>query len=215
MKILYSLVVWCVCVSCSLGIFMQFEPDRPNRLEFPEVLARHIRLDLVGAPTEPCIDELEVYGSEAVVNLAAARAGGIASASSCLPGYTIHQVPHLNDGLYGNSHSWIAAGAGSQWAQITFPEPVSVSSVVFSRDRTGGFRDRVPRKVEVRVSLDGVIWERVATAASELDPPGSGAGAGDDWLRYAFACEEVSWKRLDDTDYLERKIGRASCRERV
>jgi len=35
---------------------------------------------------------------------------------------------------------------------------------VFSRDRLGRYRDRVPLKFEVRLSLDGKSWETVFTA---------------------------------------------------
>jgi len=54
-----------------------------------------------GVAGQVCIDELEMYGPQDDTNLALAESGVIASASSCLPGYAIHQVAHLNDGLYG------------------------------------------------------------------------------------------------------------------
>ena len=87
-------------------------PDRPNEVTFPPTEARFLRFLIhESAGGQPCLDELEVYGPEGGANLALAGAGAKASASSCLPGYAIHQVAHLNDGLYGNSHSWIAASA--------------------------------------------------------------------------------------------------------
>ena len=103
----------------------------------------------------PCLDELEVYGIDGETNLALAQREARASASSCLSGYPIHQVRHLNDGQYGNSHSWIAAGQNGEWAQIELPAPATVAQVVFSRDREGRFRDRLPTQVEIQLSLDG------------------------------------------------------------
>ena len=74
-------------------------PDQPNILTFPPSSARFIRLFIHEAEdSQPCIDELELYGASAE-NLALASKGAKASASSCLPGYAIHQVAHLNDGL--------------------------------------------------------------------------------------------------------------------
>ena len=45
------------------------------------------------------------------------RRGAKATASSCLPGYPIHQVTSQRRALC-NSHSWIAAGEDNEWAQI-------------------------------------------------------------------------------------------------
>ena len=112
--------------------------------------------------SEPCIDELEVYGPEDRTNFALAKLGASASASSCLPGYSIHQIAHLNDGLYGNSHSWIAASTKGEWAQVELRRPVQVSRVDLSRDREGHYVDRVPIKVDVLVSMDGEAWQTVA-----------------------------------------------------
>jgi len=70
------------------------------------------RAIIIGAQhSQPCIDELEVYGAGDGKNLAVAGEGAKATASSCLSGYAIHQISHLNDGLYGNSHSWIAVSS--------------------------------------------------------------------------------------------------------
>ena len=90
-----------------------------------------------------------------------------------LPGYAIHAVAHLNDGLYGNDHSWIAATAGEEWAQIELPAPARVARVVISRDRNGKFTDRQILEAEVRLSSDGQTWQTAATltrAASQLRP---------------------------------------------
>ena len=72
---------------------------------------------------QPGIDELEVFGPHGEVNLVLAENGAIASASSCLAGYPIHQIAHLNDGRYGNEKSWIAAGSRDEWIQIELAAP--------------------------------------------------------------------------------------------
>jgi len=136
--------------------------EKPNAIEFPARDARFVRLLIhASSGNQPCIDELEVYGPDGKRNFGPAADGAKATASSCLPGYSIHQVAHLNDGRYGNDHSWIAAGSTNEWAQIELPERVKVAKVVFSRDRSGRYRDRVPVHFEIQLSIDGDAWQTV------------------------------------------------------
>ena len=140
-----------------------FIADAPNPVVFPTREAKFIRVViLTSSGGQPCIDELEIYGPDGKQNLALASGGAKATASSCLPGYGIHQIAHLNDGLYGNRHSWIAAGADNEWAQIELPTPAKVSKIIFSRDRDGQYQDRMPLGLEVRLSLDGKTWKTAA-----------------------------------------------------
>ena len=190
----------------TLAIDLPFGPAEPNEIAFDPQPAKFVRLALRNsAQGEPCLDELEVYGPEGGSNLALATTGAKASASSLLPGYAIHQIAHLNDGRYGNSHSWIAAGARSEWAQIELPQPRTVAKVVFSRDREGRFADRMPGAIEVRLSADGTTWKTVATVnGTSLLPEGPLTEA--DLLRYAFACEEATCRKVDPTDPLARVL---------
>jgi hypothetical protein len=183
-----------------------FAPERANQVEFAPVEARFIRFVILASRQGgPCIDELELYDAKARTNLALASLGAKATASSCLPGYTIHQVAHLNDGRVGNSFSWIAASAKEEWAQIELAQPAPVTRLVFSRDREGRFQDRMPARFEVRVSLDGTAWKTVARASDFLTLPG-GPRDEADLLRYAFACEDVTWRKCDSTDSVQRVI---------
>jgi len=152
-------------------------PDRPNAIDFDPREAQYVRLVIRASSSgnEPCVDELEVYGPEGDRNLALASAGAKASASSCLSGYSIHAVEHLNDGEYGNARSWIAAGRREEWAQIRLPRPARVARVVFSRDRSGQYADRVPVDLEVRLSADGENWETVAALTGQVVSGGAGA----------------------------------------
>ncbi len=184
---------------------LRIQPDQPNRLTFTPSPARFIRLVIQEAEHgQPCLDELEVYGPGAKENLALASRGAKAAASSCLPGYTIHQVAHLNDGRYGNSHSWIAAGSRGEWAQIELPEPATIAQVVFSRDREGRFKDRLPTEFEIQLSLDGLAWTTVRRVGARIARP-----ATADWdalLRYAFLCEQATWSRIDPDPPVVRVI---------
>jgi hypothetical protein len=184
-------------------------------IEFAPREARLVRV-VIRRPHagQPCLDELEVYGPESQTNLALASRGAVPRASSLLPGYAIHAVAHLNDGLYGNDHSWIAATAGEEWAQIDLPAPARVARVVLSRDRNGRFTDRQILEAEVRLSSDGQTWQTAGTlqrAAGQLRPPGPAltfplaelpeptwAGA----VTYAFLRERDTWSRMDTKDYL-------------
>lgn len=140
---------------------------RRNVDSFQPIRARYVRFTVLATRdnTEPCLDELQIYGPDSNVDLALASTGAVASASSLLPNVQIHQISHLNDGRLGNEYSWISNTRGSGWAEITLPKPQSISRVVWSRD--GGeiprFDDRLPTKYRIEVSLDGDTWKTVTT----------------------------------------------------
>ncbi len=200
----------------ALAVEPALRPDAPNAIVFPAREARFVRLAIFGTSGgSPCVDELEVYGTDANQNLALASAGAKATASSCIDGYAIHKVENLNDGKYGNSNSWIAAGAENQWAQIELPAAARVARVVFSRDREGHYRDRMPLSVEVQLSLDGKTWETAGRrkgpgAAVTRKTPAPYAPSiplpdpvtYDGLLRYAFLAERATWQRMSGDDHL-------------
>ena len=180
-------------------------PERANAFDFPSTQARFVRLFIVSAEGgQPCVDELEIYGADSQLNLALASRGGKASASSCLAGYPIHQTAHLNDGLYGNSQSWIPASSNQEWAQIELPEPTLIQRVAFSRDREGRFKDRLPSQLEVQLSLDGLAWRTVSRFAPRIALPVPGNWTES--LRYAFLCEQETWSRIDAADPVTRVL---------
>lgn len=140
---------------------------RRNVDDFAPVAARFVRFTIVATNdgAEPDLDELQVYGEDEDKNLALASSGAKATASSLLPGYPIHQIPHLNDGKQGNNWSWISNERGTGWAQIELPETATVRRVVWSRD--GGenprFDDRLTTNYRIEVSTDGTNWTVAST----------------------------------------------------
>ncbi|NLX96073.1 MAG: hypothetical protein GXY83_07845 [Rhodopirellula sp.] len=189
--------------------------DQPYDIPVEPRQARFIRLVIQRCSSgQPCLDELEVYGRDENVNLALASAGAKATASSCLPGYAIHQIAHLNNGRYGNAQSWIAAGTSDEWAQIELPAAAEISRVVISRDREGQYHDRVPVAFEVRLSLDGQAWHTASRVQAKpavpirRQPHYAGPfqlSPQPDWdelLTYAFNCERHTWQRMSADDHL-------------
>lgn len=189
--------------------------DRPYSIPFKPRQARFAKIVIHrSAGNQPCIDELEVYGPDGEANLGLASDGAKATASSCLASHAIHQVHHLNDGCYGNSHSWIAAGATDEWAQIELPDAAEIARVVISRDREGKYHDRVPVAFDIQLSLDGQAWETVcqvqAKAAVGSRPQPHYAGpfrlppqpTWEQLLAYAFDCERHTWQRISADDHL-------------
>jgi hypothetical protein len=188
--------------------------DQPNAIEFAAQPARFVRVVLRQSQQgQACIDELEIFARDDSRNLALAAEGSRASASSCLPGYSIHQVGHLNDGRYGNDHSWIAQTEQTEWVQIELPRTADVSRVVFSRDRQGVFRDRLPVSLEVWLSTDGQTWSTVCRARDErtwmdhfLATTLADARSFEDLVRYAFLCEQRTWGRIDRDQPVKRVL---------
>lgn len=175
------------------GEWEELLPQVPNVLEFPAQNARFVRVVLVGMPGEkPCFDEVEVLDAQAGRNVALASSGAKATASSCLQGMAIHQVAHLNDGLYGNEHSWIAGDTKNEWVQIELPQPTEVNRVVLSRDREKKYADRMPTAVDIQLSLDGQQWQTVYQTIPGWENP----------LTSAFLVERSMWQRMDAKDHL-------------
>ncbi len=139
---------------------------RMNVDRFEPVRARFVRLIVLAtSQSEPCIDELEVFSSEEPSrNVALASLGARSAASSVFSNGTssLHKLDHINDGRYGNSHSWISAEAGAGWVRIELPQPTTVDCVSWARDREGLFRDRLPTHYRLEVSVDGEAWRVVA-----------------------------------------------------
>src|SRR5262249_9678564 len=148
---------------------------RRNVERFAAVECRFVRFTVLATTdgTEPCIDELEVYGPGGKGNLALASGGAKPTASSVYPNHPLHKLEHLNDGRYGNPRSWISAERGKGWVTIELPKAVKIDRVVWGRDRDGQYRDRLARTYRVEVSSDGKAWKLVASSADRL-PPGRG-----------------------------------------
>ncbi|HSV73774.1 MAG TPA: discoidin domain-containing protein [Chthonomonadales bacterium] len=171
----------------------RIRPAAPNVMSFEQQAARYVRLVIRRSHEgAACIDELEVYGPGDGRNLALAGSGAVASASSCIEGFAIHRVEHLNDGRYGNAHSWIAGHETEPWVQIALPAPELIDRVVFSRDRGGEFADRLPLDVEALLSDDGRNWTSVARLQGE---PAVGQ-AGAPTVSVSFRQEHARWVEL-------------------
>ncbi|MBM4044453.1 MAG: hypothetical protein FJ279_05005, partial [Planctomycetes bacterium] len=96
----FIIVISALCAFASFAF-----AEQPTALSFPAQQAKFVRFVIqASSSSQPCIDELEVFGADGSRNLALAKDGAKATASSCLPGHAIHQIGHLNDGLYGNAH---------------------------------------------------------------------------------------------------------------
>jgi hypothetical protein len=188
---------------------------RRNVDEFLPVTARYVRFTILATNdgSEPCLDEIQIYGADEGRNLALAMDGAKATASSLLPGYAIHRIDHLNDGLLGNDHSWISNTKGAGWAQIELPKPATVQRVVWSRD--GGaiprFDDRLATSYRITASLDGKSWQTVATEAGRK---GSSDYIHPDALRAAMTAEQRA--RYDllvaDRKSLDQELERRSAK---
>ena len=121
-----------------------------NEISFDPLVAKWIRLEIFDANVhpdlgkiEPCIDELEAWTDEPTPrNVALATFGTQATASGSRES-DLHRLSHVNDGLYGNSHSWMSDTNGRGWVLLELPNPMRISKIVWGRDREGRFQDRL------------------------------------------------------------------------
>jgi hypothetical protein len=180
----------CGLTASAAAEFDNLLPERANVLDFAAQNAAFVRVVILGTRGgEPCFDEVEILDAKDGRNVALASRGAKATASSCIAGLPIHQIAHLNDGLFGNAHSWVAAACDDQWVQIALPQPARVNKVVLSRDREGKLGDRMPTAVEIQLSLDGKQWQTVRRVA-------------EDPVKTAFARERDMWLQINADDHL-------------
>lgn len=147
---------------------------RRNVEEFAPVEARWLRFTISRTNGGyPCLDEWEVYGPDQPArNLALADMGTRVAASGTMVDYRIHALRHVNDGLYGNAHSWIA-DAAEGWVELELPQVERVSRIVWSRDRLGKFTDRLATEYRIEIAREPGRWQLVASSAERqpLDVP--------------------------------------------
>lgn len=157
---------------------------RRNVEDFPPVLAKFLRFRVQKTNRDqPCLDELEIYRQgDPERNVARSSAGARATASGSLPGVRIHQLEFVNDGCYGNGHSWIADTVNA-WVQIELPEVECINRVVWGRDREGNFIDRLSTEYVIEVSTDGATWHTVASSADRAPLTAGNTFAGINPMR--------------------------------
>ena len=154
-----------------------------NVERFAPVAAKRVRFTITATNSaQPCLDELAVFVE--AKNVALASAGTKARASSTLPGYDIHKLAHINDGQYGNAHSWISNEGSKGWIELEFPQVEQIDRIEWGRDRDGQFKDRVATSYRIEVSVDEAKWKTVAT--SEDRQPFSGKSEKPDLPMYRF-----------------------------
>ncbi|ADV62616.1 protein of unknown function DUF1549 [Isosphaera pallida ATCC 43644] len=161
---------------------------------FAPVIAQALRfrVNRVNNGTEPCLDELEVWGGDPdtpsgpLMNLAR-RDDVRIDASGTYPNSLIHRLDHLNDGVYGNSRSWISDTPNRGWVRLTWNRPVRIEAVAWSRDRS------VPRVYNDRVAVEYVI--EVAERMTNQDDP--------EQPEPSWRVVASSWDRATETDHAE------------
>ena len=137
---------------------------RLNEETFPPTEAVAVKFTILASSSgEPCLDELEIY-DEAGQNVALASKGAKASASGTLPGYAIHKLEHLNDGRTGNDHSWIASTTGTGWVRVDLLAKARIQRIVWSRDRSERFKDRVATRYQIEVAAEPENWVKLASS---------------------------------------------------
>lgn len=140
----------------------RFQPVRAKRLRFTSFETTNDNR------YEPCIDELEVFAAGTNENIALASLGVVARSSGNYSDTGKHQLKHVNDGQTSNDWSWISNEKGKGWVQVEFHHPIVVDRVVWGRDRTGKFKDRLPVRYKIEIEDDFGNLRTVADASDRM-----------------------------------------------
>ncbi len=166
---------------------------RKNVERFTPVSVRKLRFTIAKTTdAEPCIDELEVYSAQSSPrNIALAANGTKARASSVYPNSDIHRLEHLNDGRHGNGRSWISNERGKGWVELEFSNAVTISKIIWGRDREQRYVDRLPIDYHIEVASESNDWHIVASSRDRL-PYASGAKSRSTNSFAAFPAAEAA-----------------------
>lgn len=149
-----------------------------NTEVFAPTKAKYIRFTILDTNLyEPCIDELEVWShvpqGEQPQNLALASRGGKASTSAERNPTVHHKLEHINDGLFGNAHSWMGMQQRGSWVQIELPQEAVIDRITWARDREGRYDDRLATRYIITVATDPDRWTVVAGSHMVEDAQGA------------------------------------------
>ncbi len=177
----------------------RFEPVRTRRVRF--TIRKTTNL-------EPCIDELEVYDTGAR-NVALASFGTRVMSSGDRTEPDRHELRFVNDGRYGNSRSWMSSEMGKGTITLEFPETCEIERVVWGRDRTREFMDRLATDYVIEVEEVSDNWHVVADSTDRhpMDTPGAARSGG---IAVAGRTEAETAKAnalLTERKELEGRIG--------
>ncbi|MEY4483396.1 MAG: hypothetical protein RL693_848 [Verrucomicrobiota bacterium] len=138
---------------------------RENVDRFAPVKAKRLRFTFHATnKLEACIDELEVFDN-AGRNIALASAGTVPGSSGNIIVADRHDLKHINDGLYGNSRSWMSDVKAGGWVTLEFPEEQIIERVVWGRDREGKFTDRLATSYVIEVAETTGEWRTIADSS--------------------------------------------------
>ncbi len=135
---------------------------RMNSERFAPIKAKQIRFTIKKTNNlEPCLDELEVFDSQ-FRNIALASLGTKVSSSGDTTAPNRHELRFINDGLYGNSHSWMSHTQGMGRVTLEFSSEQTIARVVWGRDRDGEFKDRLATDYLIEVANASGQWQTLA-----------------------------------------------------
>ncbi len=159
----------------NLGVLPPVNP-RQNEERFEPKTARFVRFTITATNSaEPCIDELEIWtAGEKSQNVGLASAGARATSSGNYQGNPKHKLEHINDKRLSNDFSWISDKPGGGWVQIELASSQRIDRIVWGRDRTGKYQDRLATKYRIEVATEEDQWEQVASSAARLPISGTG-----------------------------------------
>ena len=132
---------------------------------FPQVNATGIRLTTPGdgLGSGAAIDELEAYAYAAPPLVLQQTGGTMHAGNIAMAGMAFakddlavgpHNIPNLNDGLYGNNDSWIG-NSESSFAGIAFAGGAqTINGIAFGRDNTGQYADRAAGNYLLQYTTD-------------------------------------------------------------
>jgi PEP-CTERM motif len=131
-------------------------------------------------------------------NIALASNGSAAIGSGSLGpqiGVPFHVIANLNDGLYGNSNSWIGGDGDPApfHAGVMFNGLYDVTSMAWGRDNGGEatqFTDRNLGTYTIERTLDGTSWESIGTVSYNFSEDGVVGGDFTPALRHEFELSD-------------------------
>ena len=122
---------------------------------------------LVVAAAQDSYGDVPAQDRDGLRNLALLPGASAAASSVYADGQMpLHQIRHLNDGLYNNAHSWISGGEPS-WCELDLGQLCRVGGVALGSEHVAKHGDRAIARFDVLVSTQydpdsrGDTWKRI------------------------------------------------------